>query len=540
MELNFLIFRNPPKMPLNEHLQSKIKWVPCSKSEFLQEKYNHQIFHKETIKPPNLKPFKSKQNFPKKIEKINSNSDSSIENLNETKNEIEEFPDFRKSNKSINDTDNLLWIKKINDEKMNKFNKNESTFYPESFNGKDEISSKFRKNYNLLTGQISLQNKVVRKTDLPILEKDNKISRFITNHKKSKVTEISNRFIESAKSINCQDKNRELLRKKTIEEKFVFNCVFEENQLINAQPNKNTEINKKSLFEFQNRNSRNSPQKDTSKERNFQKKAMTPLGPVCSRSIRGTGSRPRLVFVQSFSGTEGSISRKLSLSKIDFHPQKSKMFSLYSIPTEKTKIEIEFGKSNLRKIKARKYPLSSEIYKVTENGKEYFLHRKIKPAKKPDKQFDKSRKFPCLFLSPKENKNKDYLLIYFHANGEDLSTANHFLQNLCDALSTKILAPEYPGYSIYENETPSESKIIENVETLVLFLTQTMGLQTRNLILIGSFKRKVLGMLVCNSFEPRIRCSQLHFNISFFLVFNFGGKFVRDFGQQIYKGLFSK
>lgn len=56
---------------------------------------------------------------------------------------------------------------------------------------------------------------------------------------------------------------------------------------------------------------------------------------------------------------------------------------------------------------------------------------------------------PCLFI-PGTNKK---LLIFFHANGEDITTAYEFLKMVNFESHYPIIAMEYRGYSLYEGET---------------------------------------------------------------------------------------
>ena len=62
---------------------------------------------------------------------------------------------------------------------------------------------------------------------------------------------------------------------------------------------------------------------------------------------------------------------------------------------------------------------------------------------------DSSEYIPCLFLSG----SKDKLIIFFHANGEDISSAYEFLKMINLETRYAILAMEYRGYSIYSGNT---------------------------------------------------------------------------------------
>ena len=51
---------------------------------------------------------------------------------------------------------------------------------------------------------------------------------------------------------------------------------------------------------------------------------------------------------------------------------------------------------------------------------------------------------------PHQMGGSSKLLIYFHANAEDLGTSYQFLNYLRQILRINIIAPEYPGYGIYQ------------------------------------------------------------------------------------------
>lgn len=53
---------------------------------------------------------------------------------------------------------------------------------------------------------------------------------------------------------------------------------------------------------------------------------------------------------------------------------------------------------------------------------------------------------PCLYLP---FNGSDKILIYFHANAEDIGLAYHFLEMIKNTAKVNVLAPEYPGYGIY-------------------------------------------------------------------------------------------
>lgn len=58
-----------------------------------------------------------------------------------------------------------------------------------------------------------------------------------------------------------------------------------------------------------------------------------------------------------------------------------------------------------------------------------------------------SHYIPCMYLPFTLGSSK--LLIYFHANAEDIAMAHKMLSSVRTLLRVNVLAIEYPGYSFY-------------------------------------------------------------------------------------------
>jgi hypothetical protein len=54
---------------------------------------------------------------------------------------------------------------------------------------------------------------------------------------------------------------------------------------------------------------------------------------------------------------------------------------------------------------------------------------------------------PCIFFKSRSKK----VMIYFHANAEDLSSTVPLLSRFCQDFKINIVAVEYPGYGIYKH-----------------------------------------------------------------------------------------
>lgn len=60
----------------------------------------------------------------------------------------------------------------------------------------------------------------------------------------------------------------------------------------------------------------------------------------------------------------------------------------------------------------------------------------------------KNTNIPCLYL-PYLSGGSSKLLIYFHANAEDIGRCYEMLDRIRSTIRINVLAPEYPGYGIY-------------------------------------------------------------------------------------------
>ena len=67
-----------------------------------------------------------------------------------------------------------------------------------------------------------------------------------------------------------------------------------------------------------------------------------------------------------------------------------------------------------------------------------------------------------------------YLILYFHASGEDIKIAHGLLNFLRNSYQASVIAMEYKGYSIYQGSTKSEI-IIDDAHTVYDYLCKKMG-----------------------------------------------------------------
>lgn len=100
-------------------------------------------------------------------------------------------------------------------------------------------------------------------------------------------------------------------------------------------------------------------------------------------------------------------------------------------------------------------------------------------------KYSRENFIPCLFL--KANAQK--VLLYFHANGEDLAQVLPIVKQLNIIFNVNIIAVEYPGYGIYPNPKNIEGKkakvIIEDALCVYKFITETLNIKQEDIILAG-------------------------------------------------------
>jgi len=90
-------------------------------------------------------------------------------------------------------------------------------------------------------------------------------------------------------------------------------------------------------------------------------------------------------------------------------------------------------------------------------------------------------KVPCLFLPFRHAR---FLVLYFHANAEDLGSCYSFCKTMRDLFQVHVLAVEYPGYGICQGK-PDEAGIMENARAAMTFATETISWPCEDIKLFG-------------------------------------------------------
>ena len=118
-------------------------------------------------------------------------------------------------------------------------------------------------------------------------------------------------------------------------------------------------------------------------------------------------------------------------------------------------------------------------------------HQKPSPSECSDPYSEK----PTLSEpTPTPNTHKELLLLYYHSNGESLSTIHPLLKALSICLHITILAPEYPSYSVYHTSYKPKSKskskdrrhiIIQDIKYILQFIKEVLGISLNNVLVFG-------------------------------------------------------
>eukprot|EP00438_Fugacium_kawagutii_P015526 Skav201967 [mRNA] locus=scaffold103:280202:280726:+ [translate_table: standard] len=89
---------------------------------------------------------------------------------------------------------------------------------------------------------------------------------------------------------------------------------------------------------------------------------------------------------------------------------------------------------------------------------------------------------PCLwFPAPKAAT----VILFFHANAEDLGMSFAVLRHVRDQFKVNVLAVEYPGYGLLHHMEPSEDAVYEVALTAFRFLVDEIGVRYSQIILFG-------------------------------------------------------
>ena len=92
------------------------------------------------------------------------------------------------------------------------------------------------------------------------------------------------------------------------------------------------------------------------------------------------------------------------------------------------------------------------------------------------------KQIPILFLQAPTTTSK--ILIYFHANAEDLGLTYSMMKAVQSFLSVHIIIMEYKGYGVYKGKTSSKS-ILKDAEALMLYIKRKLEWDYEDVIVMG-------------------------------------------------------
>lgn len=115
--------------------------------------------------------------------------------------------------------------------------------------------------------------------------------------------------------------------------------------------------------------------------------------------------------------------------------------------------------------------------------------KRVAPAQRTNpKEFDLfvdnlvERHIPCLLIAPRQPSCK--LMIFYHANAEDIGQAFTFCQDINEKMECYFLLVEYPGYGLYPGVC-SEEGIIADVDPVFNFVTKVLNFRRKDIMVMG-------------------------------------------------------
>lgn len=106
-----------------------------------------------------------------------------------------------------------------------------------------------------------------------------------------------------------------------------------------------------------------------------------------------------------------------------------------------------------------------------------------------------SHSIPCLLFNSKKQKGEKgdgeeislggKLVLFFHANGEDLSDIHSFCKTISSSLNINVLAVEYPGYGLYKDVEANEENILKDSESVLEYVKTGLKIALEDVIILG-------------------------------------------------------
>ena len=100
----------------------------------------------------------------------------------------------------------------------------------------------------------------------------------------------------------------------------------------------------------------------------------------------------------------------------------------------------------------------------------------------PFKSGHEAAPIPCLYIKCKQGSSK--LLLYIHANAEDIGIAEDVLEYLSEELNVHVVAPEYPGYGIYPGH-PDAPRVTQDAINVYDYIVSQCHWGEENIMVFG-------------------------------------------------------
>ena len=94
----------------------------------------------------------------------------------------------------------------------------------------------------------------------------------------------------------------------------------------------------------------------------------------------------------------------------------------------------------------------------------------------------KTHSIPCLLLKSEEGSNK--IMLFFHANAEDLKLSYELIDLFRTVLHIHVIAMEYPGFGLYKSK-PSAKALLEDAESVFEFVSSVLGFAGKDIFVFG-------------------------------------------------------
>lgn len=118
------------------------------------------------------------------------------------------------------------------------------------------------------------------------------------------------------------------------------------------------------------------------------------------------------------------------------------------------------------------FPAPPASYTIEEMGEELIWVPTLKGA----------NSIPCLLLKSEEGSNK--IMIFFHANAEDLKLSYELIDLFRTVLHIHVIAMEYPGFGLYKSK-PSAKSLLRDAESLYDFVNTTLHFTGKDIFVFG-------------------------------------------------------